>query len=66
MFFDWLSDLGILDKIIVIFSAILFIVFIGYLWICRFKYEWKREQCDEYLKACHDDEKFKNLKDKNN
>ncbi len=64
---DIFNKLGIVDKIIFTGFVILVIAFVLTMYISNIKYTWDRENCNEYLKDCQNDEKFEKIEqDKNN
>ncbi|SHJ81249.1 hypothetical protein SAMN02745912_01167 [Paramaledivibacter caminithermalis DSM 15212] len=51
-----IDNVSLFDKITAIVAGGIILVFIVTLIICRVRYEWEREELDEYWKKCRDDD----------
>lgn len=59
-----MNNVSLFDKITAMVSGAILITFILTIIVCRFRYEWQREELDDYWKKCKDDDLYK-TKDNN-
>lgn len=59
-----MNNVNLFDKITAMISGAILIVFILTIIVSRARYEWQREELDEYWEKCKDDDLYK-IKDDN-
>lgn len=59
-----MNNVTLFDKITAVFAGGILIIFILVIITCRFRYEWQREELDEYWEKCKDDDMFETNDDK--